>query len=65
MNLDGGIAIRKTDLFKAGSLHQSVKLLWQRLIGTGMEVRKKYFGWIQAYHSSKIKLFWIPILIQR
>ena len=53
MNLDGGIAIRKADLFKAGSLQQSMKLLWQRLIGTGVEVCKKHFGWIHAYHSSK------------
>ena len=40
VNLDGGVAVGKADLLKAGTLHQAVQLLRQRLRRCRMEVRK-------------------------
>ena len=42
VDLDGGIVIRKVDLFKPGPFQQPVQLLRQRLAGGGVEIGKEY-----------------------
>lgn len=44
MDLDGGAAVGKIDLFKTGALHQTVQFLRKRFDRGGVKIGKKYFG---------------------